>query len=115
MTNREERSWVSSFCSRRENQYFCEVEDSFINDSFNLYGINSEFHLYKQALSIILGEYTSEASNGGCLKAASQIAEIDEAELENTANYVYGMIHARYILTTPGIEAMVLTSSVCEM
>ena len=102
MTNREERSWVSSFCSRRENQYFCEVEDSFINDSFNLYGI-------------ILGEYTSEASNGGCLKAASQIAEIDEAELENTANYVYGMIHARYILTTPGIEAMVLTSSVREM
>ena len=39
----------------------------------------------------------------------------DEAELENTANYVYGMIHARYILTTPGIEAMVLTSSVREM
>ena len=110
MTNREERSWISSFCGRRENQYFCKVEDSFISDSFNLYGINSEFHLYKQALSVILGEYTNEASNGGGLEGASRIAEIDEAELENTANYVYGMIHARFILTTPGIEAMVMAA-----
>lgn len=109
MTNRDERSWISSFCSKRENQYFCEVEDSFISDAFNLYGINSEFHLYKQALSVILGEYTSEASNGEGLEVDLGVAEIDEAELENTANYVYGMIHARYILTTSGIEAMVLT------
>ena len=40
----------------------CEVEESFINDAFNLYGINNDFHLYKQALGVILGDYGSDVN-----------------------------------------------------
>ena len=92
----EDRTWIARFCNRRENQYLCEVEESFINDAFNLYGINNDFHLYKQALGVILGDYGSDLND----------PELDENELEANAGYIYGMIHARYILTSPGLEAM---------
>ena len=52
----ENKSWISRFCSRSDNCYFVEVEEDFITDAFNLYGINSDFHLYRQALSLILGD-----------------------------------------------------------
>ena len=53
-TIREEKTWISRFCSRQENCYFCKVDYEFISDSFNLFGINNTVHLYRQAIDIIL-------------------------------------------------------------
>ena len=62
--SREDKTWITKFCNREANSYFCEVEEDFITDAFNLYGINSDFHLYKQAISVILNEYDPEATDG---------------------------------------------------
>ena len=51
-TIREEKTWISRFCSRQENCYFCKVDYEFISDSFNLFGINNTVHLYRQALKL---------------------------------------------------------------
>lgn len=36
-------------------------------------------------------------------------------ELNDTAVYLYGMIHARYIITQDGLEAMVALSASCHV
>ena len=50
-----EESWTSWFMSLSGNQYFCEVERSFIEDSFNLFGLRQFApREYAKALDTIL-------------------------------------------------------------
>ena len=108
MMSRMKQSWVSRFCKQEKNTYFCEVDNDFITDAFNLYGINNDFHLYKQALSMILNETELAGNNGVCCVSLFPVAELDMDEVRETANVVYGMIHARFLVTNAGLEAMVL-------
>jgi casein kinase II subunit beta len=39
--------------SSKGNEYFCEVEEDFILDRFNLTGLNNEVANYAQALDLI--------------------------------------------------------------
>lgn len=51
--------WISWFLSSKGNEYFCEVDEDFILDRFNLTGLNNEVTNYAQALDLItdnLGE-----------------------------------------------------------
>ncbi|XP_022366234.1 casein kinase II subunit beta isoform X2 [Enhydra lutris kenyoni] len=62
MSSSEEVSWISWFCGLRGNEFFCEVDEDYIQDKFNLTGLNEQM--------------------------------------------LYGLIHARYILTNRGIAQM---------
>lgn len=107
LMRRMKQSWVSRFCKQEKNTYFCEVDNDFITDAFNLYGINNDFHLYKQALSVILNETELAGNSSMCCVFGSLLAELDMDEVEETAKAVYGMIHARFLVTNAGLEAMV--------
>lgn len=44
----------------------CEVDEEYIRDSFNLYGLESGCALYKPAINLILdGESSSDDSSSG--------------------------------------------------
>lgn len=47
------RQWISWFLSSKGNEYFCEVEEDYILDRFNLTGLNTEVQHYAQALDLI--------------------------------------------------------------
>lgn len=45
-------SWISSFCSLLGHEYFAEVSEDFIEDDFNLTGLQTQVPMYKEALEV---------------------------------------------------------------
>lgn len=53
-SNYTEGGWIQWFCSIEDHLFFCEVDDDYIRDSFNLYGLKKMFTRYNDALEMIL-------------------------------------------------------------
>jgi casein kinase II subunit beta len=96
-SDEEETSWIAWFCSLRENSFLCEVDEDYIEDDFNLTGLSSIVPYYDYALDIILDIETPNDAN---------LTQIQQEMIESAAEMLYGLIHARYILTTKGMAAM---------
>ncbi|CAI8609495.1 unnamed protein product [Vicia faba] len=93
----DDTSWISWFCNLRGNEFFCEVDDDYIQDDFNLCGLSSQVPYYDYALDLILDV---ESSHG------DMFTEEQNELIESAAEMLYGMIHARYVLTSKGMAAM---------
>ena len=46
--------WINWFCDIESHDFFVEVDDDFIQDSFNLYGLKQLIPRYEDALEMIL-------------------------------------------------------------
>ncbi|GER43226.1 casein kinase II subunit beta [Striga asiatica] len=93
----DDTSWVSWFCNLRGNEFFCEVDDDYIQDDFNLCGLSSQVPYYDYALDLILDV---ESSHG------DMFTEEQNELVESAAEMLYGLIHVRFILTSKGMAAM---------
>jgi Casein kinase II regulatory subunit len=119
-------SWISSFCSLLGHEYFAEVSEDFIEDDFNLTGLQSQVPMYKEALEMILDVEPEDdeeeeeeedddddddevekppgyrrAGDRRHMRVASDLSII-----ESSAELLYGLIHQRYITSRPGIQQM---------
>ncbi|KIH94212.1 casein kinase II subunit beta [Sporothrix brasiliensis 5110] len=118
-------TWIASFCSLLGHEYFAEVSEDFIEDDFNLTGLQSQVQLYKEALEMILdvepeddeddeeeddddeenetGEermrHTGERRNHSRMPS-------DLSMIEGSAELLYGLIHQRFICSRAGIQQM---------
>eukprot|EP01035_Chromulina_nebulosa_P055410 gene55410-75927_t len=89
-----DESWIAWFCSLNGNIFFCNIEKAFIEDSFNLFGLKQYLSKdFNRVMDTILDKIDNSE-------------EIDSEDLSRSAALLYGLIHARYIITTSGMEAM---------
>ncbi|KAH9847844.1 casein kinase II, regulatory subunit [Lenzites betulinus] len=86
--------WISWFLSSKGNEYFCEVEEDYILDRFNLTGLNTEVQHYAQALDMITDNLDEE------------IQDDLRGNLDLQARLLYGLIHSRWIVTARGLAKM---------
>lgn len=86
--------WTEWFLSKQGNELFAEVEPEYICDRFNLCGLNTEIPHFSRAYKLITDSFDED------LDVATQV-EVDVA-----AKHLYGMIHARYILSGNGMTRM---------
>lgn len=80
------------FCGLKGHEMFCEVERSYIEDGFNLYGLRACVSNFSDCLDLILDRIGPDDS--------------DDSHLTQNACTLYGLIHARYIITAHGLDAM---------
>lgn len=91
----DDYAWIPWFCTLKGNEFFCEVDDVFAQDGFNLTGLSSQVPYYEYALDMILDSESSEV-----------LSEEQREMVENDAEHLYGLIHARFILTNRGLHTM---------
>lgn len=84
--------WIQWFCGLKGNEMFCHVERSYIEDGFNLYGLRGCVPNFSDCLDLILDRIGPDDS--------------DDSHLTQSACTLYGLIHARYIITAHGLDAM---------
>ncbi|KAG7366931.1 casein kinase II regulatory subunit [Nitzschia inconspicua] len=84
--------WIQWFCGLKGHEMFCEVERSYIEDGFNLYGLRTCVSNFSDCLDLILDRIGPDDS--------------DDSHLTQSACTLYGLIHARYIITAHGLDAM---------
>ncbi|KAL2416048.1 Casein kinase II subunit beta-1 [Exophiala dermatitidis] len=137
-------SWIGTFCNLVGHEYFAEVSEDFIEDDFNLTGLQAQVPMYKEALEMILDVEPSEtnssalseeeeeeeeeeddgilgdelddpADQNGAARRQSGVSSTgrrhgrtssDASVIESSAELLYGLIHARYITSRPGIQQM---------
>jgi casein kinase II subunit beta len=90
-------TWIQWFCGMEGHEFFVEVEEDYINDTFNLYGLKAMFPQYQEAIELILSPTCPDEEE---MKQQSYL------ELYQEAADLYGLIHARFIISQAGMELM---------
>lgn len=120
-------SWITSFCSLLGHEYFAEVTEEFIEDDFNLTGLQGQVPLYKDALEMILDvqpdddddeeeeeddddddDIAMRDENGERIDSLGRIRQDrrDMLGIESSAELLYGLIHQRFINSRQGMQVM---------
>lgn len=90
----EDMTWIEWFCGLKGNEMFVFVDEEFVRDDFNLTGLSTQVPYYDKALSLIVE---------GDLSDDSPSDSVSFAYIEKSAALLFGLIHARFILTTKGL------------
>ncbi|ELP87844.1 casein kinase II subunit beta, putative [Entamoeba invadens IP1] len=87
--------WITRFCSMPGHEYFVEVDEDYIGDQFNTYGLERCVPHFSKALDYIL-DCSDDCSH----------SRVSQEDLQQSAETLYGLVHARYILTLDGMKKM---------
>jgi casein kinase II subunit beta len=90
-----EMTWIEWFCRLKGNEFFVEVDEDYAQDDFNLTGLSQVVPYYDDALNIILDEDDQD-----------HLGDDESALLETATQMLYGLIHARFLQTNRGIQAL---------
>lgn len=86
--------WISWFVNQPGNEFFLEVDEEYIRDNFNLYGLRPLFQYYDHALEMILDTDCPDEED---------LMDRDYKEVYKEAEQLYGLIHARFVMSSRGL------------
>jgi casein kinase II subunit beta len=89
-------SWVRWLLSQPFGAYFIEIDADFISNPFNLYGIRQKCANFRLASLLIRGPFVHPSS----------YPPTWPPNLNDYAIILYGLLHARYLLTPSGLAKM---------
>ena len=89
-------SWVDWFLSQPKGKYFIKIDPEYMNNIYNFYGIRQKVPFFKYSLDLIRGDYILPED-----RPSQWPPNLDEYGL-----CLYGILHARYLLTSQGQERM---------
>jgi casein kinase II subunit beta len=95
--------WRDWFVATRGHEYFCEIDEEYLTDRFNLTGLQAEVQYYQYALDLITDVFDFDCDD-----------DIRE-QIEKSARHLYGLVHARYIITTRGLQKMVSSGCILPL
>jgi casein kinase II subunit beta len=81
--------WVYALAERHE--WICSVDESYLRDDFNHFGLPSLVDDYASALRLILGNYFDYDA---------------QRRIDHQARRLYVLIHGRFVMTVPGARKM---------
>ncbi|CEM10162.1 unnamed protein product [Vitrella brassicaformis CCMP3155] len=92
-----EAGWIQWFCSLEGHDFFVEVDEDYIKDNFNLYGLRPRVNNYDKALDMILAPEAPDDDD---------LVDPDFVEVYRCATDLYGLIHQRFITSPRGLTLM---------
>ncbi|CCE62185.1 hypothetical protein TPHA_0C00280 [Tetrapisispora phaffii CBS 4417] len=90
--------WIDLFLSRKGNEYFCDIDPDYITDRFNLMNLQKTVTKFTQVIQYIIDELDESI--------LEKLSPTKLEQLEADARKVYGLVHARYIITIKGLQSM---------
>jgi len=89
-------NWIKWFCALEGHEFLVEIDDEFIRDQFNLYGLQALFpkEKFKTCIKMILSPLAPNEED---------LADEHFLELNQEASDLYGLIHCRFIHTARGL------------
>jgi Casein kinase II regulatory subunit len=152
--------WLEWFLSQPQHDFFCEVDEDYLLDRFNLTGLtsagphfqlaldrmtmmtndafeedtqriarlaitakqtheqvpscNPAINLHDSCHHVLEDNRTMTAESNTMEERVEAQARQLRAEVQASAAHLYGLIHARYILTSQGLAKMVSPLSICS-
>jgi len=89
--------WIAWFCNLKGHEFFAEVDDEYIQDNFNLYGLRNRVRYYDQSYEMILSREIPDEED---------LNDSQYVDIYRDATDLYALIHARYIISPRGLQAM---------
>lgn len=90
-----DRRWVDYFLSKKSSKLYVRIDEEFICNSFNLFGIRKRVDNFTDACNVIRRNVSDLDAYGSRRDA-----------IEKDAEKVYGLLHARFLLTRNGWDLM---------
>ena len=87
-------SWIDWFTSQKGNEFFCCIDEDYILDRFNLAGLNLEVSHFQYALDLITDQLEHD------------LDPLTWEAVDRSAKHLYGLIHARWVITNKGLSLM---------
>ncbi|OHT04182.1 putative casein kinase II subunit beta-4-like protein [Tritrichomonas foetus] len=135
------RDWVKNYCSASKSKWFAEIDDNYLRDERNYvnfeeklkmifisrfhkggqnrndkYNPDEEFQKFYKLAKYLIKTKDKETSDFDLSIEGKiySLNEDDEKLLEDIAESLYGLLHARYILTDDGLIKMAKKFQRCD-
>lgn len=90
--------WIDLFLGRKGHEYFCDVDPEYITDRFNLMNLQKTVSKFSYVVQYIVDDLDDSI--------LENMTHVRLEQLESDSRKLYGLIHARYIITIKGLQKM---------